>query len=149
MISDFYALAAPVGPEAVTPADQKVALLAAGQIGDMIRRAGVVCWANAISNAVRAEEVRRLRDLLGEALYTFALANRHLSAPGWIPDLVAGADMQIAEDGVRCLAAWCQSQPEAIAGRVRLMSPASPALDDNVQSPFNDIGPAIIRCAVV
>lgn len=147
IISNFYMLAAPVGAEAVSPLDQKVALLPVEQTEEMIRRAGAVYWANAIANVVRAEEVRWLRSRLGEALCTFALANRHLSGPQDKLDLVDGADAQIAEDGVRCLGAWCQSQPVAIGGRVRLKSPPGPALDDIAPSSFTDIGPAIIRCA--
>jgi hypothetical protein len=147
-ISEFYAFAPPVGPDAVSPADQKVALLPAASVGGVVRRAGAVYWANAIANAVRADEVRWLRDRLGETLHTFALANRKLSGPPDKLDMADGADARIVEDGVRCLAAWCQLQPAAIGGRVRLKSPASPALDGAVQSPFNEIGPAIIRCAV-
>ena len=147
MITDFYGLAAPFGPETVNPADQKVALLPAARMVDVIRRAGVVYWANAIANVVRAEEVRWLRDRLGETLYAFALANRSLSGPAGKLDLADGADAQITEDGARCLGAWCQSQPAAIGGRVRLKSPASPAFDDVVHSPFNELGPAIIRRA--
>jgi hypothetical protein len=147
MIANFYTLAAPFGPETVSPADQKVALLPAARVADVIRRAGVIYRANAIANVVRAEEVRWLRDRLGETLYTFALANRSLSGPAAKLDLTDGADAQMTDDGARCLAAWCQSQPAAIGGRVRLKSPASPALDDIVQGPFNELGPAIVRCA--
>jgi hypothetical protein len=147
MIGAFYALAAPAGPDAVSPADQKVALLPAADVGDVVRRAGAVYWANAIANAVRSEEVRWLRDRLGEAIHIFALENRRLSGPPKKLDMAEGADARIVEDGVRCLAAWCQSQPAAIGGRVRLKSPASAALDEVVQPPFNEIGPAIIRCA--
>jgi hypothetical protein len=147
MIGDFYALAAPVGPEAVDQRDQKVALLPVGRVGDIVRRAGVVYWANAIANVVRAEEVRRLRDQLGEALCAFALANRNLSGPPRRLERLDGADARIAEDGLRCLGAWCQSQTEAVGGRVRLKSPAQPALDERAPAPFDEIGPAIIRCA--
>ena len=147
MISDFYALAAPVSPEAVSLADRKVALLPSGKTHDLIRRAGAAYWANAIANAVRADEVRRLRARLGEAIYAFALANRHLSgAPGKL-DLTDEIDVQIAEDGMRCFGAWCDSQPEAIGGRVRLKSSASPALDGSANNPFRKIGSAIIRSA--
>jgi hypothetical protein len=149
LITDFYALATPFGPETVSPADQKVALLPAARIGDVVRRAGVVYWADAIANVVRAEEVRWLRDRLGKTLYVFALTNRSLSGPVGKLDLGDGADAQMTDDGARCLGAWCQSQPAAIGGRVRLKSPASPALDAVVQSPFNELGPAIIRCAAV
>jgi hypothetical protein len=147
IISEFYALAAPVGPQAVGQLDQNVALLPVGRIGDVVRRAGVVYWATAIANMVRAEEVRWLRDQLGEALCTFALANRNLSGPPRKLEPVDGADARITEDGMRCLGAWCQSQPEAVGGRVRLKSPAHAALDDRAQSPLDEIGPAIIRCA--
>lgn len=147
IISDFYALAAPLGPDAVSRLDQNVALLPVGRIGDVVRRAGVVYWANAIANVVRAGEVRWLRDQFGETLCTFALANRNLAGPPRKLEPADGADAQIAEDGIRCLGAWCQAQPEAVGGRVRLKSPANPALDDEAQRPFDEIGPAIIRCA--
>ncbi|MGA7806386.1 SctK family type III secretion system sorting platform protein [Bradyrhizobium sp.] len=147
MISDFYALPAPVSAEAVNLADQKVALLAPGKTGDLIRRAGAAYWANAIANAVRADEVRRLRARLGEALYAFALANRQLSGPPAKLDLTDEIDVQITQDGTRCFGAWCASQPEAVGSRVRLKSAASPALDDSANGPFRDIGAAIIRGA--
>jgi hypothetical protein len=147
IIGDFYALTAAVGPEAVGQLDQNVALLPVGRIGDVVRHAGAVYWAGAIANMVRAEEVRWLRDKLGEALCTFALANRKLSGPPRKLEPVDGAEARIAEDGMRCLGAWCQSQPEAVGRRVCLKSPAHPALDDRAQSPFDEIGPAIIRCA--
>jgi len=146
IISDFYALALPVAADAVAPADRHVALLPLGRIGALVRSAGAVYWAAAIANMVRAEEVRWLRDKLGEAPCTFALANRNLAGPPRKLELVDGTDGLIAEDGMRCLGAWCQSQPEAIGGRVRLKSAAHPALDDGVQGPFDEIGPAIIRC---
>jgi hypothetical protein len=149
MISAFYGLAAPVGPDAVSPADQKVALLPVAHVGDVVRRAGAVYWANAIANALRAEEVRWLRERLGNPLYTFALENRKLSGPPEKVDMADGMDTRIVEDGVRCLAAWCRSQPAAIGDRVRLKSPASPMLEGTLPIPFNEIGPAIIRCAAV
>lgn len=149
MITEFYALAAPVGPEAANPADQKVALLTSGKTRELIRRAGAVYWANAIANAVRAEEVRWLRARLGEALYAFALANRQLSGASGKIDLTDEMDVRIEEDGMRCLGAWCRSQPDAIGQRVRLKSPANPALESGVNAPFSEIGPAIICRAAV
>jgi hypothetical protein len=147
IIADFYALAAPVAPEALGQVDQQVALLPVGRIGDLVSRAGAVYWAGAIANTVRAGEVKWLRGKLGEALCTFALANRNLAGPPRKLEPGDGADVRIAEDGMRCLGAWCQSQPQAVGGRVRLKSAAHPALDDRVQGPFDEIGPAIIRCA--
>jgi hypothetical protein len=147
IITDFYALAAPLAPEALGQVDRQVALLPTGRIGDLVRRAGAVYWAAAIANMVRAEEVKWLRGKLGETLCTFALANRNLAGPPRKLEPGDGADVRIEEDGMRCLAAWCQSQPQAVGGRVRLKRSAHPALDDQVQRPFDEIGPAIIRCA--
>jgi hypothetical protein len=147
LITDFYGLAAPLNPETLNPVDQKVALLPAAAINGIIRRAGAIYWANAIANVVRAEEVRWLRGRLGETLYTFALSNRSFSGPATKLALTDAADARIIEDGTRCLGAWCQSQPAAIGERMRLKGPASPVLDGAVQSPFNELGPAIIRCA--
>lgn len=150
MIAEFYALKTPVGPDAAAPADQKVALVTLGKTRDLVRRAGAVYWANAIANAVRAEEVRWLRARLGEALYAFALANRRLSGASGKIDLTDAMDVRITEDGMRCLGAWCRSQPGAIGERVRLKGPASRALDDaGAEGAFKEIGPAIIRCAAV
>ncbi len=149
IITEFYALAAPVSAEAASPADQKVALLTSGKTRDLVRRAGAVYWANAIANAVRAEEVRWLRARLGEAVYAFALANRELSGTTGKIALTDEMDGQIAEDGMRCLGAWCQLQPQAIGERVRLKSPPAPALDDGAGGPFKEIGPDIVRRAVV
>jgi hypothetical protein len=149
MIAEVYRLAAPVGPDAASPADQKVALVTLGKTAELIRRAGAVYWANAIANAVRAEEVRWLRARLGESLCALALANRQLSGPSAKIDLTDEMDVEITESGMRCLGAWCQSQPEAIGERVRLKSPTSAALDDSADGAFKEIGPAIIRCAAV
>lgn len=144
IIRDFYALAPPVSLDSVSAADQKVALLSSGKTHDLVHRAGAAYWANAIANAVHAEEVRRLRDRLGEPLYAFALANRHLSGASGKLDLTDGVEVRIAEDGMRCFGAWCASQPDAIAGRVRLKRPARPTLDDNTDDHFKEVGPAII-----
>lgn len=146
MIGAFYALESPCGPQDVDDADRRIALLSAAETDEVVRRAGAVYWGNAIANMVRAEEVRTLRERLGESTYAFALAHRSLSGAARVLDL-AGAEERIAGDGLRCLAAWCETQPHPIGARVRLKHSANPALDEPVQSPFNDIGPAIIRCA--
>jgi YOP proteins translocation protein K (YscK) len=148
-ISEFYALATPVGPDAANAADQRIALLPAGKTRDLVRRAGAVFWANTIANAIRADEVRQLRGRLGDELYAFAVANRQLSERSGSLDLADATDAQIDEDGWRCLGGWCESQHKAISERVRLKRPASPAIDGGVTRPFSEIGPAIVRCAVV
>ena len=151
VITRVYALEAPVNQDVLSPVDQKVALLPAEQVGDLIRRAGAVYWANAIANTLRAGEVRQLREKLGEPVYTFALTNRNLSGS---PVSFRGADTEdigalIVDDGMRCLGAWCRSQPRPIATRVRMKMPPSALLDGLAQLPFDEVGPAIIRCAVM
>jgi hypothetical protein len=66
-------------------------------MADVIRRAGALYRANAIANAVRAEEVRWLRDRLGEPLYAFALVNRKLSGPATQLDLTDSGEAQMRE----------------------------------------------------
>jgi hypothetical protein len=147
LIIEHYALAPPIPPEAMSELDRTIALLPVARVADLVRRAGAVYWAKAIANAVRADEVKWLHEQLGGTLYAFALANRSSSGTAEILEPLAGAAARIAEDGMRCLGAWCQSQPGAVGSRVRLKSAASPALDDPPQSPFDELGPAIVRCA--
>jgi len=138
-IAEFYGLEAPVDLNTAAPDDRRVALTPPERSGDLARRAGAIFFANAIASAVRADDVRRLRTRLGEALYTFALANRDLSGP--TRELVAGEGTDaIEEQGLRCVAAWCRSQPPAIGARVRLKSPPSAAID-RLETVI-DIGPA-------
>lgn len=145
LIAAFYRLEAPVGEDAGAPDDRRVALTPPERTGEIVRRAGAIFFANAIASAVRAEDVRRLRAGLGEALYAFALANRDLAGPSRDPAAAARAEA-VEEQGLRCLSAWCRAQPPAIGGRVRLKSPPSPAID-GLETSVIDIGPAIVRRA--
>jgi hypothetical protein len=145
MIVAFYALKAPLDPGTTAADDRRVALTPPERTGDLVRRAGAIFYAGAIASAVRADDVRRLRAYLGESLYAFALANRDLSGPS--RSLVLGPATDVIEEhGLRCLSAWCRSQPEAVGARVRLKSPPSPALD-GLDTSVIDIGPAIVRRA--
>ena len=145
VIVEFYRLGAAVGPDAAAPEDRRVAVLVPEATRELARRAGAVFFANAIAGAVRADDVRRLRARLGEALYAFALKNRDLSGPSrdLVDDDGTGA---IEEQGLRCLSAWCRSQPEAIAARVRLKAPPSAAID-RLEASVIATGAAIVRRA--
>jgi hypothetical protein len=146
-ITEHYALAAPIAPETLSEADQAIALLGAEGLADLVRRAGAIFWANAIANVVLAADVRWLHERLGEELCALALANRNLAGPAPALEPLENVDARIREDGERCLAAWCQAQPDAVGVRVRLKRAPSAALDDAPQSPFDEIGPPIVRCA--
>lgn len=145
MIAAFYRLEPAVALEATPPVDRKVALLMPEASRELARRAGAIFFANAIAGAVRADEVRRLRARLGEGLYAFALANRDLSGPSRDP-VPGDGTAAFEEQGLRCLSAWCRSQPPAIGARVRLKSPPSAAID-RLETVVIDSGPAIVRRA--
>ena len=147
LIIKHYALPAPIAPEAVNEIDRKVALLPTQRLADLIRRSGAIYWGNAIANVVLADEVRLLHERLGEALCAFARAKRALSGPAVAFAPLVAAPARVMEDGRHCLAAWCQSQPEAVAARVRLKFPPSPDIDSAPPGPFAEIGPAIVRTA--
>jgi hypothetical protein len=146
-IIGHYALAAPVAPEALSEADRAIALRGAEELADLVHRAGAIFWANAIANVVLAADVRWLHEQLGEEVCALALANRNLAGAAPALEPLEGVDARIREDGERCLAAWCRAQPEAVGARVRLKRAPSAALDDAPQSPFDQIGPPIVRCA--
>jgi hypothetical protein len=146
-ITEHHALAVPIAPEALSEADQAIALLGAEELADLVRRAGAIFWANAIANVVLAADVRWLHERLGEELCALALANRNLAGPAPALEPLESVDVRIRADGERCLAAWCRAQPEAVGARVRLKRAPSAALDDAPQNPFDEIGPPIVRCA--
>jgi hypothetical protein len=51
-------------------------------------------------------------------------------------------------DGMRCLGAWCKAQSPGVGLRVSLKLAPNPALDGAVNSPFDELGPAILRRTV-
>jgi hypothetical protein len=146
-ITEHYALAEPIAPEKLSPADQAIALLGVEELADLVRRAGAIFRANAIANVVLAADVRWLHERLGEELCALALANRNLAGPAPALEPLESVDVRIREDGERCLAAWCRAQPEAVGARVLLKRAPSAALGDAPQNPFDEIGPPIVRCA--
>ena len=148
LISERYALASPVAAEAVDETDRSIALLPVAQLDDLIRRAGAIYWANAIAAVVLAKDVGRLHEQLGEAICAAALANRDLSGPADTFESLDGVDARVTQDGERCLAAWCRSQPESVGARVRLKFAPGRAIDDPPENTIAEIGPSIVRGAM-
>jgi hypothetical protein len=142
-----YALASWVAPEAISAADRAIALAGAEHLMVLARRAGAICWASTIAGAVLTQQVRALHAQLGEELCSFAVAHRDLSAAKRQLEPLDGIAARLDEDGRRCLGAWCHAQPTATGIRVRLKLPASRALDDPPEHPFDEIGPAIVHRA--
>ena len=127
---------------------KQIALASSEQLAEIVRRAGAIYWANSIANTVRAADAAAFDAALGESLCVVGLANRDLSGPMQPLTPYDQLGRRVTEDGLRCLGAWCKAQGPGIGLRVRLKLAANPALDDAVESPFDEFGPAIIRRTV-
>ena len=113
-----------------------------------MRRAGAIYWANSIANTVRAADAAAFDAALGEALCVVALANRDLSGPMQPLTPYDQLGARVMADGMRCLGAWCKAQSPGVGLRVSLKLASNPALDGAVNSPFDELGPAILRRTV-
>ena len=149
LVTAHYGLAAPVAEDAVGALDRNIVLSPPERLADVVRRAGALYWGNAIANVLLAEQVSQLHQQLGEAVCTFAIANRELSGPHEVLEPVADAGARVTEAGEQCFAAWCQSLCEAAAARARLRLPPRQGLDGAPVTPFAELGPSIVRRAAV
>ena len=122
LVHSRYGLARDIAAEAVSDTDRSIALASPEQLAELVRRAGAIYWANSIANTIRAADAAAIDAALGEALCVVALGNRDLSGPmqPLAPYDQLGA--RVMEDGLRCLGAWCKSQPAGVGLRVRLGS---------------------------
>jgi hypothetical protein len=145
LIDQHYSLASTVASEALSELARSIALASAERLAEYALRSGAIYWAATIVGAVRAREVKAFQQELGEALCTYALTHRDLAGPSQQVEPLDSLGARIAEDGWRCLGAWCHAQPDGVGARVRLKLAASHALDDPPQSPFDKIGPPIVR----
>jgi len=146
IIAEHYGLTAPVPLTSCEERDRAIALADPERIGEIARRSGAIYWARAIAGVVRSSDVAALHRELDEALCNFALAHRDLAGAQALP-AVEGIGARCAEDGLRCVAAWTRTLPDAIGQRVHLKLAAHPALENTPQPPFSEIGPAIVRRA--
>ena len=148
LVHSHYGLARTIAAEHVSDTDRSIALAPPEQLVELVRRAGAIYWANSIANTVRAADAAAFDAALGETLCVVALANRDLSGP--VQPLAAYDQLgrRVVEDGLRCLGGWCQAQNPGVGPRVRLRLAPNPALDDAVNPPFDELGPAIMRRTV-
>jgi len=146
IIAEHHALAEPVELESCEAHDRTIALASPEQLRDIARRSGAIYWARAIAGMVRAADVAELHRELDETLCSFALMHRDLAGSEAL-SAVEGIGARCAEDGLCCFAAWTHTLPDAVGQRVRLKFAACAAIDAPPQSPFSDIGPAIVRRA--
>lgn len=145
LVQSRYGLARTIAAEDVSDTDRLIALASSEQLVELARRAGAIYWANSIANTVRAADAAALDAALGEKLCVVALANRDLSGPMQPLAPYDQLGRRVMEDGLRCLGGWCKAQSPGVGLRVRLKLAPNPALDDAVNTPFDELGPAIIR----
>jgi hypothetical protein len=145
LVYSRYGLARTIAAEDVSDTDRSIALASSEQLAELVRRAGAIYWANSIANTVRAADAAAFDAALGETLCLAALANRDLSGPMQPLTPYDQLGTRVMQDGWRCLGAWCKAQSPGVGLRVRLKFPPNPALDDAVNRPFDELGPAIMR----
>jgi hypothetical protein len=148
LVHSRYGLARTIAAENVSDADRSIALASSEQLAEVVRRAGAIYWANSIANTVRAADAAAFDAALGEKLCLVALANRDLSGPMQPLTPYDQLGLRVMEDGLRCLGAWCRAQSPGVGLRVSLKLAPNPALDDSVNRPFDELGPAIVRRTV-
>lgn len=148
LVHSRYGLARTIAAEDVSDADRSIALASSEQLAEVVRRAGAIYWANSIANTVRAADAAAFDAALGEKLCLVALANRDLSGPMQPLTPYDQLGLRVMEDGLRCLGAWCKAQSPGVGLRVSLKLAPNPALDDSVNHPFDELGPAIVRQTV-
>lgn len=127
--------------------DRVIALASAERLSELSQRAGAIYWAKTITRVILAAHVKALQEQLGEPLCALALAHQDLSGPEQRLEPIETIGARITDDGWRCLAAWCASQPAAVNGRVRLKLAARDAFDTASEVSFGECGPAIVRRA--
>jgi hypothetical protein len=148
LVHSRYGLAPTIAAEDVSDTDRSIALASSEQLAELARRAGAIYWANSIANTVRAADAAAFDAALGERLCVVALANRDLSGPMQPLTPYDQLGRRVMEDGFRCLGAWCKAQSPGVGLRVSLKLAPNPALDDSVNHPFDELGPAIVRRTV-
>jgi hypothetical protein len=148
LVHSRYGLARTIAAEEVSDTDRWIALASSEQLSELARRAGAIYWANSIANTVRAADAAAFDAALGETLCVVALANRDLSGPMQPLAPYDQLGRRVMEDGFRCLGGWCKAQSPGVGLRVSLKLAPNPALDGAVNSPFDELGPAILRRTV-
>lgn len=116
-------LSATLGQDAVPDADRIILVLAPAALRSLLRLAGAIYFAGALSRVVLASEVRALDKALGPGVLARALARRDLA--GESDTLPASEELieQIGRAGWSCLLAWAATLPAEIGVRLRLQMP--------------------------
>jgi hypothetical protein len=103
--------------EQLAPPDERdlpVLLLAPELFATLPRRCGAVWHASTLSREIRGDVVSELRRLLGNDVFTLALANRALGGAADLLRQPAELVQAIDRDGAACVSAWLQAQPPGL-----------------------------------
>jgi hypothetical protein len=147
IIDAHYALGPWVPPNALSEVDRTIALCPSGQLNVLAQRSGAIFWASTIANVILSRQVETLHQQLGEALCKLGLAHRDLSGPEQALEPLHNVGSRVVDDGWRCIGAWCHAAPLGVGARVRLKTAKRDALDRPPESPFQEVGPSIVRRA--
>jgi hypothetical protein len=124
---------------------RRLILASSADLMGWVRRFGAVYWARAIAGVIESKAVVALKEALGDETYVVALAHRELAGPERALPAPEQFDAGILSAGLRCLAAWCNTQPAWIAQRIRLKVPDGTEFDESVVAPFDEAGPRIVE----
>lgn len=137
--------------ETAAPADdidRAIALASGEALEDIALRSGAIYWAGSLASVIAGRQAAALQAALGADAYAFALANRDLTGPQRPTEPLEDVHGLVYEDGLRCLGAWCQSQPGDTGMRVRLKLMPHALIDQKADEAFVRAGPAIVRRAM-
>jgi hypothetical protein len=116
-------LSATLEQDAIPDADRPILLLPSISQQGLLRLAGAIYFAAALSRVVLASEVRAIDKALGPGILGRALTKRDLG--GLAKALPGSAELveQVDRAGWSCLLAWAATLPPEIAARLRLQMP--------------------------
>ncbi|WP_048647047.1 hypothetical protein [Nitratireductor soli] len=133
------------GAPAMEEVDQAIAYASAEKLSEIAMKAGAVYWAATLARTISGREAAILRNELGAALCTLAVANKDLAGPEQPLEPLTRIRERIEADGWRCLVAWCEAVGQFVAARVRLKLPPQSPLAEPLVPCFATIGPLIVR----
>lgn len=125
--------------------DLPVLLLAPDSFRRLPRLCGAIWHSATLSREIRSDVVSQLRQLLGDDVFSLALANRPLAGAADLLRQPAELLHAIDRDGAACVSAWLHAQSPALRGWLRLRFD-DPAVQDG-QDGKGALDVKIIRCA--
>ncbi|WP_153020358.1 hypothetical protein [Paramesorhizobium deserti] len=123
LVADHHGLPAFPGEMAVDDGDLRLMRMSSDEFQEFAWSAGAIYWAHVLSGEIRANAVAALKEIVGEATFTLALAHRDLAGGEPKPDDPEALREHVQRDGDACLASWYASMPPALHAWLRLKLP--------------------------